>query len=282
MPPRTLLLTALAMLAFAGNSLLCRLALRETQIDAASFTAVRLLSGALVLWLLLLLRRTKRPLAGNWSGALALFIYAAAFSFAYLKLDTGVGALLLFGAVQLSMLFWGIWRGERLPLLASLGTALACTGLLILLLPGASAPPLGAAALMLAAGVAWGVYSLLGRSQGDPLAATAGNFVRAAPLGILLALTLLPQLQWDAPGLFYALLSGALTSGIGYAIWYSALPALRPSQAATVQLSVPILAALAGSLVLGEELGMRLVACSVIVLGGIALVLAARQPAKSR
>lgn len=282
MPPRTLLLTALAMLAFAGNSLLCRLALRETEIDAASFTAVRLTSGALMLAVLLRLRSVSRPMAGSWPGALALFTYAAAFSFAYLHLDTGVGALLLFGAVQLSMLLWGLWRGERLPALATLGTLLAGGGLLFLLLPGASAPPLSAALLMLLAGSAWGAYSLLGRGQGDPLAVTAGNFLRATALGLLLAVPLFAQLQWDAAGLFYAVLSGALTSGIGYAIWYSALPGLRASQAATVQLSVPILAALAGSLVLGEALGLRLMLSAVAVLGGIALVLGSRQPQQKK
>lgn len=277
MPPRTLLLTALAMLAFSGNSLLCRLALRETAIDAASFTAIRLASGALTLWLLLHLRAPRQPMAGNWPGALALFAYAAAFSFAYLRLDTGVGALLLFGAVQLSMLLWGLWRGERLGLAASLGTALAVGGLLALLLPGASAPPLAAALLMLLAGVAWGGYSLLGRGQGDPLAVTAGNFLRAAPLALLPALALLPRLSWDGAGLCYALLSGALTSGVGYAIWYSALPGLRASQAATVQLSVPILAALGGALLLGEALSLRLLLSAAAVLGGIALVLGSRQ-----
>jgi len=281
MPLRILLLTSLAMLAFAGNSLLCRLALRETDTDAASFTFIRLLCGALTLWVLLKLRQGERPMAGNWPGALALFTYAAAFSFAYLQLDTGAGALLLFGAVQLSMLLWGWLRGERLNLTASLGTALATAGLLALLLPGASAPPLQAALLMLLAGVAWGAYSLLGRGQGDPLAVTAGNFMRATPLALMLAALLAGQLDWDGPGLFYALLSGGLTSGIGYAIWYSALPGLRASQAATVQLSVPILAALGGSLLLGEALSLRLLLSAVAVLGGIALVLGSRQRAGS-
>ena len=277
MPARTLLLTCLAMLAFAGNSLLCRLALRETDIDAASFTTIRLFCGALTLWLLLKLRQAGQPIAGNWPGALALFTYAAAFSFAYLQLDTGTGALLLFGAVQLSMLLWGLLRGERLGTGASLGTALATAGLLALLLPDTSAPPLLAALLMLLAGIAWGAYSLLGRGQGDPLAVTAGNFLRATPLAMLLALVLLPQLNWDGPGLFYAMLSGALTSGVGYSIWYSALPGLRASQAATVQLSVPILAALGGSLLLSEALSLRLTLSAVAVLGGIALMLGSRQ-----
>lgn len=277
MTARTLLLTALAMLAFAGNSLLCRLALRETAIDAASFTSLRLLAGALTLWLLLRLRPGHAALAGNWFAATALFAYAAAFSFAYLSLDAGVGALLLFGAVQLSMIVWGLYRGERFRLMAGSGLLLALGGLIALLLPGATAPALGGALLMLLAGVAWGVYSLLGRGVGDPLAATAGNFLRAVPLALLVSALLLGRADWDGPGLLYALLSGALTSGIGYAIWYTALRGLQAFQAATVQLSVPILAALAGSLLLGEALSLRLLLSAAAVLGGIALVLGAKQ-----
>ena len=277
MNARTLLLTALAMLAFAGNSLLCRLALRETAIDAASFTSLRLLAGALTLWLLLRLRPGHAALAGNWFAATALFAYAAAFSFAYLSLDAGVGALLLFGAVQLSMIVWGLYRGERFRLMAGSGLLLALGGLIALLLPGATAPALGGALLMLLAGVAWGVYSLLGRGVGDPLAATAGNFLRAVPLALLVSALLLGRADWDGPGLVYALLSGALTSGIGYAIWYTALRGLQAFQAATVQLSVPILAALAGSLLLGEALSLRLLLSAAAVLGGIALVLGAKQ-----
>ncbi|QLC73689.1 DMT family transporter [Pseudomonas sp. LPB0260] len=277
MTTRTLLLTALAMLAFAGNSLLCRLALRETEIDAASFTSLRLFSGALTLWLLLRLRPTNAAATGNWFAAVALLVYAAAFSFAYLSLDAGVGALLLFGAVQLSMIGWGLWRGERFGRKASAGLLLAIGGLLALLLPGASAPPLGGALLMLLAGAAWGAYSLLGRGVTDPLAATTGNFLRATPLALLISAVLLGQASWDLPGLIYAVLSGALTSGIGYAIWYTALRGLQSFQAATVQLSVPILAALAGSLLLDEALSLRLALSAAAVLGGIALVLGARQ-----
>ena len=277
MTTRTLLLTALAMLAFAGNSLLCRLALRETAIDAASFTSLRLLAGALTLWLLLRLRRGDGALRGNGFAAAALFAYAAAFSFAYLSLDAGVGALLLFGAVQVSMILWGLYRGERFKPMASAGLVLALGGLLALLLPGATAPPLGGALLMLLAGVAWGVYSLLGRGVADPLAATAGNFLRAVPLALLLSALLLGRAAWDGSGLVYALLSGALTSGIGYAIWYTALRGLKAFQAATVQLSVPILAALAGSLLLAEALSLRLLLSALAVLGGIALVLGAKQ-----
>ena len=279
MTARTLLLTALAMLAFAGNSLLCRLALKDTAIDAASFTSLRILSGALTLWLLLRLRSGHRASAGSWFAAGALLAYAAAFSFAYLQLDAGVGALLLFGAVQISMLAWGFYRGERFNPLTSAGLLLALGGLLALLLPGASAPALGSALLMLLAGVAWGAYSLLGRGVTDPLAATAGNFLRAVPLALVVSTLLLSNARWDGPGLIYALLSGALTSGIGYAIWYTALRGLRAFQAATVQLSVPILAALAGSLLLDEVLSLRLLLSAIAVLGGIALVLGAKQRA---
>ncbi|MBT8768447.1 DMT family transporter [Metapseudomonas boanensis] len=272
----TLLLTALAMLAFAGNSLLCRLALKDTAIDAASFTAVRLASGALMLWLLLRLRRQPLKATGNWRAAAALFVYAAAFSYAYLQLDAGSGALLLFGAVQLCMITSGLLRGERLNSQQTLGFALALGGLLALLLPGASAPSLVGGVLMLLAGLAWGVYTLLGRQAGTPLAGTAGNFIRALPFAALLLAPFFAELRWDLPGLVYALLSGALTSGIGYAIWYSALPGLGALQAASVQLSVPVLAALGGNLLLGETISLRLALVSVAVLGGIGLVFRAR------
>ena len=277
MNTRTLLLTALAMLALAGNSLLCRLALRETAIDAASFTSLRLLAGALTLWLLLRMRTTSRDNAGSWPAAAALFAYAAAFSFAYINLDAGAGALILFGAVQLSMLAWGLHRGERLNLMGCSGLLLAFAGLLVLLLPGASRPPAGPALLMIVAGVAWAVYSLLGRGVKDPLAATAGNFLRAVPMTLGLSALFITQASLDVPGLVYALLSGALTSGVGYAIWYSALRGLQSFQAACVQLSVPIIAALAGSLLLNESLTLRLLLSAAAVLGGIALVLSAQQ-----
>ncbi|WP_282342608.1 DMT family transporter [Pseudomonas sp. PS02288] len=276
MNARTLSLTSLAMLAFAGNSLLCRLALKHTAIDAASFTGLRLLAGALMLSLLLQVRRSRGKPHGSWSGAAALFTYAAAFSFAYLQLDAAVGALLLFGAVQSSMLLYGVMRGERLGRWATLGLLLALGGLLVLLLPGASAPPLGSALLMLLAGLAWALYSLLGRGVADPLAATAGNFLRAIPFAVLLCLALVTRRDWDLPGVTYALLSGALASGVGYAIWYTALRGLGALQASTVQLSVPILAALGGSLLLGETLTLRLLLVSIAVLGGIALVLGSR------
>jgi len=273
MSTRTLLLTALAMLAFAGNSLLCRAALRDSQIDPTSFTALRLLAGALVLWLLLRLRNGPSAAAGGWYGALALFAYAAAFSYAYLHLDAGAGALLLFGAVQLSMIIWGLITGERLSRLQITGLVLAAGGLVTILLPGASMPPLSASLLMVISGIAWAAYSLLGKGAPDPLAATAGNFIRSLPLMAVLCLLALGGLEWDRAGVMYALLSGGLTSGVGYAIWYAALPGLTAIQGASVQLSVPLITALAGSLLLGETLTVQLLIAGVAILGGIALVL---------
>lgn len=279
----TALLTVLAMLAFAGNSVLCRLALGQTSIDAASFTAVRLLSGALVLTLLVYVRRRPTPaagmtiehqpaLGGNWPSALALFVYAGAFSFAYVKLSTGTGALLLFGAVQATMILAGLWTGERLSGRQMLGLLLALAGLVAVLLPGLTAPPLGSALLMLASGVAWGIYSLRGRGVRDPTSATAGNFLRASVLSVLLGAGLMAQQNLDGPGLWYAVLSGALASGVGYAVWYTALRGLTMTSAASVQLSVPVLAALAGVAFLHEPITLRLTLTSVAILGGIALV----------
>ncbi len=270
---RTLCLTALAMIAFAGNSLLCRMALRETDIDAASFTLIRLLSGSLVLWLLVQLRSTDSGGKGSWPSALALFIYAGGFSYAYISLDTGMGALLLFGAVQATMIGHGLWQGERFTPGQLLGLLLALGGLVGLLLPGLSAPPLVGALLMLAAGTAWGIYSLRGRGVGDPTCVTAGNFIRAVPLALLLSLTMSSSLNLDGAGIGYAVASGALASGLGYAIWYTALPLLKPTNAATVQLSVPVIASAGGILFLGEALTLRLVLASMAILGGIALVI---------
>nr|WP_315235270.1 DMT family transporter [uncultured Albidiferax sp.] len=276
---RTLVYTALAMLAFAGNSLLCRVALKHTSLDAASFTSIRLVSGALVLCLLVRMRRPGTPVGGNWLSAGALFAYAAGFSFAYLRLSAATGALLLFGAVQATMIGHGVWAGERLRSLQWAGLLVTLGGLVGLLLPGLSAPPLPSALLMLGAGVAWGVYSLRGKGAGDPLAVTAGNFLRAAPLALALSLLLYPRISPDPAGLLYAVASGALTSGIGYAIWYSALPKLPSTAAATVQLSVPVLAALGGIVFLGETASLRLLLASVAVLGGIALVIWQKQRA---
>ena len=275
---RVAFLTVLALLAFAGNSLLCRAALAQTRIDAASFTAVRLLSGAAVLWLLVLARGGDGRGEGNWRSALALFTYAAGFSFSYVHLGAGVGALILFGAVQVTMIGRGLWSGERLRAFQVAGLALACGGLAGLLLPGASAPPLAGALLMLGAGVAWGVYSLRGRGAGDPLRVTQGNFLRAVPMALALSAAMATQSRWDAAGVGYAFLSGALASGMGYAIWYAALPGLKSATAATVQLSVPVIAALGAVLFLGEPVTLRLLFTSLAILGGIALVVMPRRP----
>ncbi len=274
---RVMLLTALAMIAFAANSLLCRIALRETDIDAASFTTVRLAAGALALWLLVRLRGGGTARDGSWLSALALFAYAAGFSYAYLTLPAAVGALLLFGAVQATMIGYGLARGERFNRRQALGLALASGGLVGLLLPGLSAPPLAGAALMVAAGIAWGVYSLRGRGGRNPTAITAGNFVRALPFAAALSLAMWSRASVDPAGVGYAVASGALASGLGYAIWYTALPGLRATSAATVQLSVPVIAALGGALLLGEAITPRLVLAALAVLGGIALVILGRQ-----
>jgi drug/metabolite transporter (DMT)-like permease len=270
---RIALLIVFAMLAFAGNSLLCRIALRDTSIDAATFTSIRLASGALVLWILLR-SRGRRPLAaGSWPMAAMLFAYAVCFSFAYRDLTAATGALLLFGAVQLTMTGYGLFKGERLVGLRLVGVLVAIAGLVWLLLPGLSAPPVIAAGLMLAAGLAWGIYSLLGRSAGDPTAATGGNFIRAVPFAAVLSLAAASQASPDQTGLMYAVASGAVTSGLGYVLWYAALPALSATSAATIQLCVPAIAALGGVVLLAEPITARLLIASAAILGGIALTI---------
>lgn len=277
-PAFIIAVTIFTMLPLAANSLLARAAIGAGAIDPASFTTVRLLSGALMLWLIAVLsgHASAREVRGNWLSAAMLFLYAAAFSFAYLDLSAGTGALILFGCVQATMWLVALWRGERPHGLAWLGLVAACGGLVYLVAPGLQAPPPLAAGLMAAAGVAWGIYSLHGRGSADALADTAGNFVRSLPLTALLSLLWLGQLQWSAPGLWWAVLSGALASGVGYALWYSVLPYLSATRAATVQLSVPVLAALAGVILLDEALTLRLVLASALILGGIGLALAAR------
>jgi drug/metabolite transporter (DMT)-like permease len=278
--PRIIFLTSLAMIAFAGNSLLCRAALKQTSIDAASFTTIRLISGAMMLWLVVRMSRGTQTGKGNWLSAFALFAYAAGFSFAYVSLPAATGALLLFGAVQATMIGHGIWAGERLLKLQLLGLVIALAGLVGLLLPGLSAPPLFGSLLMFCSGIAWGVYSLRGKGAGDPTRVTAGNFLRAVPIATALSILMVDHTSLDSAGILYAVASGALTSGIGYSIWYTALPALKAAKAATVQLSVPVIAALGGIIFLGEPLTLRLVLSSVAILGGIALVILEKQYAK--
>ena len=282
---RIFVLTLLAMMAFAGNSLLCRLALKYTTIDAASFTTVRLVSASVVLCLLAGGVRGSWKGGGNWPSAFALFAYAAGFSFAYMSLPAATGALLLFGAVQATMIGYGMWAGERMQPLQIAGLVFALCGLVALVLPGLASPPPGSALLMLGAGVAWGVYSLRGRASpsgkggtggagaGSPITVTAGNFVRTVPLTLGLSLLMAGSVSLDGPGVWYGVMSGALTSGIGYAIWYRVLPALKAASAATVQLSVPVIAAAGGVILIGEPVSLRLVLASIAILAGIALVI---------
>jgi drug/metabolite transporter (DMT)-like permease len=270
---RIIILTSLAMIAFAGNSLLCRVALKHTRIDPASFTTIRLISGAVMLWLVVRMSHRAHSGSGNWLSAFALFVYAAGFSFAYVSLPAASGALLLFGAVQATMIGHGIWSGERLQRLQLAGLLLALGGLVGLLLPGLSAPPLFGSLLMLGAGVAWGIYSLRGKGAGDPTNVTAGNFLRAVPISAALSITMFNNISLDSAGVWYAISSGALASGIGYAIWYTAVPALKATNAATVQLSVPVIAAVGGIVFLAEPITLRLTVTSAAILGGIALVI---------
>lgn len=288
-------LTLLAMIAFAANSLLCRFALKNAEMDAASFTLIRVVSGAVVLWLVVRVRggasrlagptaRAKDNLgAGNWPSAFALFAYAACFSYAYISLSVATGALLLFGAVQTTMIGYGLWRSERLSLRQSMGLLCALVGLVVLLLPGLSAPSFRGALLMLTAGVAWGIYSLRGKSKrksnGDATSTTAGNFLRAVPFAVVLSMATLPWSSLDHGGIAYAIASGALASGLGYAIWYSALRELTTTSAATVQLSVPVIAAVGGMVFLNEPMTWRLLMAAVAILGGIAFVIIPGQAA---
>ena len=282
-PPasRTIALTAVAMVAFAANSVLCRLAFISASIDPATFTLVRLSSGTVMLWIIWLVNNRGGQVHGSWSAAIALFAYASAFSFAYISLPSGTGALLLFGAVQATMVLTGLVRGERQTLAQWVGFLLALAGLAALLAPGVSAPPIMGAFLMLAAGVAWGAYSLLGRGVVDPLSATAGNFLRTLPMAVALCFVVaIFSVRFSVSGLIYAALSGAVASGLGYVIWYTAIPGLTPTQGASVQLSVPVITALGGALVLGEGITVRLTASSLAILGGIGLVIASKRNAR--
>jgi drug/metabolite transporter (DMT)-like permease len=270
---RTIALTACALVCFAANSLLCRAALRGGRIDASSFTLVRLASGAIALALLTRVAPGPRAAAstGSWRAGAALFAYAIAFSFAYLRLGASVGALVLFGVVQTTMILGGLRSGERPRAMQWLGLAIAFAGLVALNFPGLSAPdPLGAG-LMAIAGVAWGVYSLLGRGCANPLAATADNFMRSVPMAALASLATLSLVLTSPSGLALAVASGALTSGIGYSLWYAALRTLGATRAAIVQLAVPVLTAIGSVLLLGESVTARLVIAGAAILAGVAL-----------
>ena len=264
------------MLAFAANSVLCRLALGQGLIDAASFTAVRVVSGAAVLGLILLSRKDRAQAAPDWRSVITLFIYMAFFSFAYLSLAVGTGALVLFGCVQLTMFIVALKSGENFSAISWAGLALAMAGLIYLVSPGLTAPnPLGAG-LMVIAGIAWGLYSLIGRSATDPVRATAYNFIYSVPLVIVTSLIFIADFQVSMRGVSLAAASGAIASGIGYVIWYAALRGLRATSAATVQLSAPVIAAIGGVILLSEDVTPRLLLASAATLGGIALVLGQR------
>ncbi len=265
---RVLALTTAALIGFAANSLLCRLALRDGAIDALSFTAIRIVSGALFLIALMVLQHKR--IAGNWISALALATYAVAFSLAYAALSAGTGAVILFGCVQFTMIAVGLAHNERPAPLAWLGLSIGLVALIALVAPGISAPPLLSALLMTVAGIAWAAYSLRGRGAGDAIANTAGNFLRASPL-VVAMLLFQTDPHLTTPGVIYALLSGVVASGIGYVLWYTALPDLSAFHAATVQLAVPVVAALGGILLLGESLTLRLVLAGSAILGGIIL-----------
>jgi len=317
---RLIIGTVVTMMAFAGNSVLCRLALEKGSIDPASFTSVRLFSGALMLSILLfsiprlmvnktttcngyaedsaankadeldhralsLNKKTVNPEAfftklvrlfslqqSNWSGGLSLFIYAAGFSFAYITLPAGTGALILFATVQITMLTYALVKGTRFSFAQWFGFAMALVGLVYLFLPGISAPPLFGALLMVIAGVAWGIYSILGKRVINPTQSTAENFVRASIITSLLSLIFINNMSISTQGILFAIASGAITSGIGYAIWYAVIPLLKAASSASLQLTVPVIATIGGAIWLGEEVSIRLALASISILGGVAMV----------
>ena len=273
LPARTLMLTAVAMIAFAANSVLCRLGLGQGLIDAGSYSSIRLLSGAVILAILVGFQRDSAITRPDWRMAAGLLIYVLFFSYAYLSLDTATGALVLFGTVQLTMFSVSLVRGEQFSPLSWFGFLLAFGGLVYLLLPGATAPDPTGAALMAVAGIAWGAYSLLGRGVSDATGSTATNFIAATPVALALGFLLPGDVSVSVEGAAYAVASGALASGLGYAVWYRALPALSGTQAATVQLSVPVIAAIGGLLFLAEPVTTRLVIATIATLGGVAIVL---------
>ena len=276
---RTFLLTSVALVAFAMNSVLCRLALGHSAIDAASFSTVRLASGAVML--LLITAASKRKLSfisrGNWISAALLFLYAVAFSLAYINLSAATGALILFGSVQATMLTVALARGERPHLFEWVGLFLALAGLIYLVSPGLAAPSLASSLLMALAGISWGFYSLRGRETRNPLADTTNNFIRALPLAVLVSIVMFGQFHLSSIGIIFAVLSGALTSGLGYVIWYAALKGLTATRAAMVQLAVPVLAAAGGVVILSERISLRLLLSAVMVLGGVGLALMSRK-----
>lgn len=267
--------TIFALVCFAFNSILCRLALGAETIDAPSFTAVRLVSGAITLLIINLFFGSEKKIGkqGNWFSAFFLFAYAICFSFAYLGLSAGTGALILFGSVQLTMIIAALFKGERPQILEWLGLIFAFGGLVYLVFPGLASPPLLSSILMSLAGIAWGFYTLRGKGSMNPLADTAGNFLRSVPMVILVVLPFLTQIHLSPKGILLAVLSGAVASGIGYSVWYAALAFHTATRAAILQLSVPAITAVGGVIFLAEAVSMRLILASCLILGGIGLVI---------
>ncbi len=276
---RVALLTAAALVGFSANSLLTRAALAGGRIDPASFTNLRLMSGALTLYLLSTSRGQAKP-AGGWASATALAGYAIAFTLAYVRIGAGIGALILFGSVQVTMIGRGLVSGERPSLVDWLGLVIAVAGLVVLTRPGFAAPDPVGSMLMGVAGVCWGAYSLAGRLSRDPLATTTGNFLRACIFGLIFAAVSLPTRHITGTGAVLALASGSLASGVGYTLWYAALPALAAWRAAVLQLVVPVATACAAVLFLGESLTPRLIIAMVCVIAGVGLTI--RRPAAAR
>jgi len=276
---RTIAFTVTALVAFAANSLLCRMALREGAIDAASFSTIRFLSGAVMLVLIALkTERSVFPLAGSWVAAGILAVYALPFAFAYTQLSTGTGALIMFGCVQLTMLVAAVGSGERPHAVEWLGLLVTVAGLVTLVLPGLTAPSPMAAALMATAGVCWGLYSLRGRASSNPLRQTMGNFVRAVPLIAGAGLLMMSRVHVGTRGVLLSIASGAIATGLGYVVWYAALRGLSAMRASIVQLAVPLIAAAAGVMLLSETVTLRLLLSTVLVLGGIAMAIAGQRP----
>ncbi len=271
-------LTAFALVCFALNSILCRLALRTDEIDAPSFTAIRLVSGALVLFIIysFFAKKGAETKKGNWLSAFFLFAYAICFSFAYISLTTATGALILFGSVQATMLIFAVISGERPKILEWLGFLISILGLIYLVFPGLSAPPLFFSILMSLAGISWGFYTLRGKGSANPLAETTGNFIRTIPFMLVAFLPFIYQINLSAKGILLAALSGAIASGIGYSVWYAALRFHTAARAAILQLAVPAIAAIGGAVFLAETLSLRIILASGLILGGIALAVFGR------
>jgi drug/metabolite transporter (DMT)-like permease len=281
---KPLVFTTLALIAFAANSVLCRLALGEKTIDAAGFTSVRLLSGALVLFCILKFSNKKNGSStkGSWSAAFMLFLYAVTFSFAYLTLNTGTGALILFGSVQITMILRSLFSGNRLLPIEWMGVIVAFSGIVYLVLPGVTAPSFTGFSLMASAGIAWGLYTLKGRGSANPLSDTTYNFLRSVPFMIVLGMFFFQNVHISREGVILAAISGGITSGIGYTLWYIALRGLSATQAAVVQLLVPVIAGFGGIVFISEPISLRLALSALLTLGGILMVILGRNAKNSK